>query len=89
MQDGLNKMKIKNFLDGNVFCIEGMGKNYKSPNFLAETYYDHRIAMSFAILGSITEKSVEIRGASSIKTSFPNFIDLMNSLGLDISILKS
>jgi len=45
--------------------------------------------MSFAILGSITEKSVEIRGASSIKTSFPNFIDLMNSLGLDIITLKN
>ena len=34
-----------------MFCIEGMGKDYKSPNFLAETNYDHRIAMSFAIAG--------------------------------------
>ena len=45
--------------------------------------------MSFAVLGSVTEQSIEISGASSIKTSFPNFIDLMNSIGLDISILKS
>ena len=49
---------------------------------------DHRIAMSFASLGSITENSIEIRGASSIKTSFPNFIDLMNCIGLNIIALK-
>ena len=42
--------------------------------------------MSFASLGSISEKSIEIRGAASIKTSFPNFVDLMNSLGLDIKV---
>ena len=81
MQDGLNKMKIKNFLDGNVFCIKGMGKDYKSPNFLAETFYDHRIAMSFAIAGLNSSSSIEIASPESINTSFPEFIELGKKLG--------
>jgi len=86
MQDGLNKMKIKNFLDGNVFCIEGMGKNYKLPNFLAETYYDHRIAMSFAIAGLNSNSSIEIASPESINTSFPEFINLGKILGCNFEI---
>ncbi len=86
MQDGLNKMKIKNFLDGNVFCIEGMGKNYKLPNFLAETYYDHRIAMSFAIAGLNSNSSIEIASPESINTSFPEFINLGKTLGCNFEI---
>ena len=86
MQDGLDKMKVKNFLNGNVFCIEGMGKNYKSPNFLAETYYDHRIAMSFAIAGLNSTSSIEIASPESINTSFPEFIDLGNRLGCNFEV---
>ena len=86
MQDGLDKMKVKNFLNGNVFCIEGMGKNYKSPNFLAETYYDHRIAMSFAIAGLNSSSSIEIASPESINTSFPEFIDLGNRLGCNFEV---
>lgn len=86
MQDGLNKMKIKNFLDGNVFCIKGMGKDYKSPNFLAETYYDHRIAMSFAIAGLNSSSSIEIASPESINTSFPEFINLGKTLGCNFEI---
>ena len=86
MQDGLDKMKIKNFLDGNVFCIEGMGKNYKLPNFSAETYYDHRIAMSLAIAGLNSNSSIEIASPESINTSFPEFIELGKQLGCNFEI---
>ena len=86
MQDGLNKMKVRNFLHGNVFCIEGMGKNYKSPNFLAETHYDHRIAMSFAIAGLNSSSSIQIASPESINTSFPEFIDLGNKLGCNFEV---
>ena len=86
MQDGLDKMKIKNFLDGNVFHIEGMGKDYKSPNFLVETYYDHRIAMSFAIAGLNSSSSIEIASPESINTSFPEFIELGKKLGCNFEI---
>jgi len=86
MQDGLDKMKIKNFLDGNVFCIEGMGNDYTTPNFLAETFFDHRIAMSFAIAGLKSNSYIEIASPESINTSFPEFIELGKKLGCNFEI---
>jgi 3-phosphoshikimate 1-carboxyvinyltransferase len=86
MQDGLDKMKIKNFLDGNGFFIEGKGKDYKTPNFLAETYYDHRIAMSFAMAGLNSNSFIEIASPECINTSFPEFIKLGKKLGCNFEI---
>jgi 3-phosphoshikimate 1-carboxyvinyltransferase len=45
---------------------------------------DHRIAMSFLILGMVSEKPIAVDDASAIATSFPNFISLMNGLGANI-----
>lgn len=45
---------------------------------------DHRIAMSFLVLGLASEKPVSIDDASSIETSFPDFAGAMGSLGADI-----
>ena len=89
VSDGLMRSGVSVSEKQDKLIIFGKGNQKIKGGSTIDASNDHRIAMSFAILGSITEKSVEIRGASSIKTSFPNFIDLMNSLGLDISILKS
>ena len=86
MQNGLNKMKIKNFLDGNVFYIEGLGKDHKLPSILAETFFDHRIAMSFAIAGLNSHSFIEIASPESINTSFPEFIELGKKLGCNFEI---
>jgi len=45
---------------------------------------DHRIAMSFIILGAIALKPIKVKGCKSIDTSYPTFISEMNSLGMDI-----
>lgn len=42
---------------------------------------DHRIGMSFLVLGMAARKPVEIDDAEAIGTSFPGFVDLMNGLG--------
>lgn len=49
-----------------------------------ETALDHRIAMSFLVLGSVTTEKITIDDASPIQTSFPTFITLMNTLGMKI-----
>lgn len=49
-----------------------------------DAHLDHRIAMSFLILSTVTEKPITIDDASPIKTSFPDFVDLMNGLGARI-----
>jgi 3-phosphoshikimate 1-carboxyvinyltransferase len=42
---------------------------------------DHRIGMSFLVLGMAARKPMEIDDAEAIGTSFPGFVDLMNGLG--------
>ncbi len=42
-------------------------------NAVITTYYDHRIAMSFIIAGSIFEKKLKVVDTESISTSYPAF----------------
>jgi len=49
-----------------------------------KTHLDHRIAMSFLILGLATEKPVTVDDANMIATSFPEFMGLMTRLGAEI-----
>ncbi|MEP9386790.1 3-phosphoshikimate 1-carboxyvinyltransferase [Mesorhizobium sp. KR9-304] len=49
-----------------------------------KTHLDHRIAMSFLVLGLATDKPVTIDDATMIATSFPEFMGLMTGLGADI-----
>jgi 3-phosphoshikimate 1-carboxyvinyltransferase len=49
-----------------------------------ETALDHRIAMSFLVLGLAAERAVTVDDAAPIETSFPGFADLMADLGAEI-----
>ncbi len=50
-----------------------------------KTQMDHRIAMSFLIMGMAANSPIHIDDGDFIKSSFPNFIDNMNKLGGKIS----
>ncbi|WP_299837922.1 3-phosphoshikimate 1-carboxyvinyltransferase [uncultured Paracoccus sp.] len=50
----------------------------------AVTHLDHRIAMSFLVLGLATDQPVSVDDGSPIMTSFPDFIPLMQGLGADL-----
>jgi 3-phosphoshikimate 1-carboxyvinyltransferase len=45
------------------------------------THMDHRIAMSFLVMGLASEKPVSVDDVSMIATSFPEFENLMRNLG--------
>jgi 3-phosphoshikimate 1-carboxyvinyltransferase len=49
-----------------------------------EAHHDHRIAMSFLVLGGLARAPVTVAGAETIETSFPGFAALMNRLGARI-----
>ena len=55
-------------------------KFYNPKNVKIKTDFDHRIAMSFAIMGSKIG-GLLIQDTESIDTSFPNFIDIFNKAG--------
>lgn len=48
------------------------------------THLDHRIAMSFLVLGMASEKPVKVDDGTVMETSFPGFVELMNGLGGNI-----
>jgi 3-phosphoshikimate 1-carboxyvinyltransferase len=55
---------------------------------LIDAHHDHRIAMSFLVLGTVARTPVTVEGAETIETSFPGFAALMNRLGAKIETLE-
>ena len=63
------------------WIVSGQGSGKVRGGGLCATYLDHRIAMSFVIMGMASENPVKIDDGSPIVTSFPIFEDLMTDLG--------
>ena len=57
-----------------------------SGGVMIETFMDHRIAMSFLIAGAVSKQPIKIDNGAFIATSFPQFQELMNQIGLQIEI---
>jgi len=68
--------------------IHGTGKPPKG-GVKIETALDHRIAMSFLILGTVTPEPISIDDGSPINTSFPKFSEVMAELGAKIAVQRS
>lgn len=49
------------------------------------THLDHRIAMSFLVMGLAADAAVTVDDTAMIDTSFPGFVDLMTGLGADFA----
>ena len=81
--EGLSKVGITSKVDGDTLTVTG-GKAKGSSSPIAVNL-DHRMAMSFLVLGMVSDGSITVDDASPIATSFPGFAALMNKLGADIS----
>lgn len=81
--EGLKKCGVALEMGDDWLTIHGTGKPPKG-GALIETALDHRIAMSFLVLGTATEEPVSVDDGSPIATSFPNFIALMRDMGATI-----
>ena len=65
-------------IDGDDFTVVGLGSARSFAPFSFGAPHDHRMAMSAAIAG-FCGNGVEISGAESVATSFPNFFELLTS----------
>ena len=45
---------------------------------------DHRIAMAFSIAGLRAEGEIVIEDCANVATSFPGFVELVNTTGLSV-----
>lgn len=67
------------------WAVDGRGPGGVVGGATCATHLDHRIAMSFLVMGLATEKPVTIDDGGPIVTSFPVFVQLMHKLGADLS----
>jgi 3-phosphoshikimate 1-carboxyvinyltransferase len=70
-------------IDGDDLIVTGRGR--APGGGLVTTHMDHRIAMSALVMGLASERPVKIDDGGFIATSFPGFVELMGSLGADVS----
>ena len=80
--DGLRANGVECEIVGDDLIVAGRTRA-KGGGTVA-THMDHRIAMSFLVMGLASEKPVAVDDASFVATSFPGFAELMNGLGADI-----
>lgn len=65
--------------------VEGCGGPPPGGGEAIATSLDHRICMSFLVLGMATASPVVIDDGEPIATSFPGFVDMMNGLGANLA----
>jgi len=74
---------VKVDIDGDDLIVHGNGR--AAGGGTVTTHMDHRIAMAAMVLGLASERPVKIDDGTFIATSFPGFVELMRSLGADLS----
>jgi 3-phosphoshikimate 1-carboxyvinyltransferase len=70
--------------EGDSIIVEGQG-GPPPGGASVEAHHDHRIAMSFLVMGLAAREPVTVDSADMIATSFPDFVPLMQSLGARIA----
>ncbi|WP_171235361.1 3-phosphoshikimate 1-carboxyvinyltransferase [Ruegeria sp. HKCCA6837] len=66
------------------WSVEGLGIGNVPGAGTCESFLDHRIAMSFMVMGMGAQKPVSVDDGGPIATSFPIFEPLMASLGAKV-----
>ncbi len=100
VMEGLEELRVKELdrlaavargLEANgVVCREGKaslvveGGRVKGGGTVP-THLDHRIAMSFLVMGLAAERPVTVDDSATIATSFPSFVALLKGLGAGFS----
>lgn len=70
-------------IEGNDLIVQGKGRPAGGAE--VKTHMDHRIAMSALVMGLASENPVGIDDGAFIATSFPGFVELMRSIGADLT----
>lgn len=67
------------------WIVTGRGHGEVPGGAICASHLDHRIAMSFMILGMASQKPVQLDDGGPIATSFPIFEPLMQQLGAQVT----
>jgi 3-phosphoshikimate 1-carboxyvinyltransferase len=78
---GLEVNNVPYVIRGDNLHVSGMGPDGVPGGGTVTTHMDHRIAMSFLTMGLASQKPVMVDDVTMIATSFPEYLDLMRTLG--------
>jgi 3-phosphoshikimate 1-carboxyvinyltransferase len=81
---GLRACGVEAREEGDSLVVEGVG-GAPPGGAMVQAHDDHRIAMSFLVMGLAAKRTVSVDSGGMIATSFPGFVPLMKSLGANIS----
>ncbi len=84
ISEGLKKLNISHNTFDDGISIKGTKDSVYVEEDI-DSFDDHRIAMSFLISGIRSKNGVRVKNCLNIETSFPNFKDIMNSIGMRIN----
>ena len=82
MADGLKACGVSVTETPDSLTVDGMPSIAGGACIASQ--HDHRIAMSFLVLGMVSQTAVTVTDTATIATSFPGFARLMNSAGAHI-----
>jgi 3-phosphoshikimate 1-carboxyvinyltransferase len=80
---GLQACGVEAWEEGDSLIVQGAGGPLRGGGTV-RAHHDHRIAMSFLVLGLGAQQPVIVDSGDMIATSFPGFVPLMRSLGAPI-----
>jgi 3-phosphoshikimate 1-carboxyvinyltransferase len=80
---GLAANGVRHRVEGDDLIVEG-GEGQIAGGGTVETHLDHRIAMSFLVMGLVSDRPVTVDDTAMIATSFTGFGALMKSIGARI-----
>ncbi|PSC04833.1 3-phosphoshikimate 1-carboxyvinyltransferase [Alsobacter soli] len=78
--DGLAANGVEHRIEGDDLIVQG-GAGVVRGGGTVKTHLDHRIAMSFLVMGLASQRPVTVDDKTMIATSFPAFEGLMTGLG--------
>jgi 3-phosphoshikimate 1-carboxyvinyltransferase len=81
MAQGLTALGVENQLLDDGLWLRG---STRLGGGTIESHGDHRIAMAFAVAGLVAGSPIEIRDVTNVATSFPGFLQIARSAGLQI-----
>jgi 3-phosphoshikimate 1-carboxyvinyltransferase len=81
---GLSANGVKVEVGADSLTVHGTGGKVQGGGTV-QTHLDHRIAMSFLVLGMAAREPVTVDDIEMVDTSFPGFVALMNGLGAKIA----
>ena len=88
MAQGLKSNGVKIEEGEDWWSVEGREIDGVDGGGLCETFLDHRIAMSFLVMGMASKRALTIDDSRPITTSFPSFENLMAQIGANFQKLK-